>query len=293
MVLEIRASGGLVFRTVRKRHQILVVHRPRYEDWSLPKGKDDPGESPQAAARREVQEETGVIATIVADLGDVDYQTPQGNPKRVRYFGMRATDIPEFAPNQEVDEVRWLAPDEAVALLSYRFDRQLVSDVDLTNLTRSGFVFLLRHAKAGQRSEQTGPDHLRPLSSKGRIQAEELAGFFAEWGVDRILSSPSLRCRETVEPLADRLGLDIEESQALIEGGGASILDTVDRFIGGNVVLCSHGDVIPAIIDRLARRGITLTSPTGWLECGKASVWRLTVSGGEIHSAHYYPPPAP
>lgn len=287
----IRASGGLVFRTSGSRHQILVVHRPRYDDWSLPKGKDDPGETPQAAARREVLEETGVTAHIVSDLGEVRYHTPQENSKQVRYFAMRAVEVPEFTPNEEVDETRWVNREAAAGLLTYPFDRELVAKADLAVLARSGYLFLVRHANAGERSRWDGPDHLRTLSNKGCKQAETLAGMLGEWGIDRIMSSPSLRCVETVAPLADRLDLEVEDCPRLGEGRGTSVLELLARFVGHNVVLSSHGDVIPAILDRLAREGVTLTSPTGLFECKKASVWRVTVSDGETRSADYIPPP--
>jgi 8-oxo-dGTP diphosphatase len=124
---EIRAAGGLVVRD----GQILVVHRPRYSDWSLPKGKLDPGETWEEAAVREVEEEAGVRCRLVRELPDVTYEH-KGRPKRVRYWLMELTvDPPGFEPNDEVDEVRWVSPADAFELLSYERDRELLRNARL------------------------------------------------------------------------------------------------------------------------------------------------------------------
>ena len=120
---EIRAAGGVVLRDGR----VAVVHRPKYDDWSLPKGKLESGESWEQAALREVEEEIGVRARLGRELEPVRY-THKGRPKVVRYWVMDA-EGGEFVPNDEVDEVRWLAPDEARALLSHDADRGLVAGV--------------------------------------------------------------------------------------------------------------------------------------------------------------------
>ena len=124
---EIQAAGGLVVRD----GEVLVVHRPRYSDWSLPKGKLDPGESWEEAAVREVEEEAGVRGRLVRELPAVTYDH-KGRPKRVRYWLMElAEDPPAFAPNDEVDEVRWVSPADALELLSYERDRALLRDAGL------------------------------------------------------------------------------------------------------------------------------------------------------------------
>ena len=122
----VRAAGGVVVRPdASGRTQIAVVHRPRYDDWSLPKGKAHAGESFEEAAVREVREETGLDVELGAPLPEIAYTDRQGRPKRVRYWVMRATGG-AFVPNHEVDQMRWLGPDEATALLSYAHDRLLV-----------------------------------------------------------------------------------------------------------------------------------------------------------------------
>lgn len=118
---EVLAAGGLVLRD----GEVAVVHRPRYDDWSLPKGKLDKGEDFEEAALREVWEETGLRCRIESTLGDTNYHDRKERSKLVRYFQMQP-ESGEFTPNDEVDELRWLPPSEALALLTYDFDRELV-----------------------------------------------------------------------------------------------------------------------------------------------------------------------
>lgn len=120
---DVRAAGGVVLRDGR----IAVVHRPRYDDWSLPKGKLDPGETWEEAALREVQEEIGARCELVRELSPVGYTDHEGRSKAVRYWAMRAVEV-AFSPNDEVDELRWLTAEEALEVLSYPRDRDLVAE---------------------------------------------------------------------------------------------------------------------------------------------------------------------
>jgi 8-oxo-dGTP pyrophosphatase MutT (NUDIX family) len=119
---RVEAAGGVVVRNGR----VLLVHRPRYDDWSLPKGKLDQAESFEEAALREVEEETGLRCGLVRELPSVEYRV-KDRPKIVRYWLMEVEDDPGFVPNDEVDEVRWLPADEALSLLSYDRDHELVA----------------------------------------------------------------------------------------------------------------------------------------------------------------------
>jgi 8-oxo-dGTP diphosphatase len=124
---EVHAAGGLV---VRGDGRIAVIHRPRYDDWSLPKGKLEDGESFETGALREVAEETGIRGRIVGELAATEYVDRKGRDKIVRYYRMDLDGEPgDFAPNDEVDELRWLTPAEAGGLLSYEHDRSLVETV--------------------------------------------------------------------------------------------------------------------------------------------------------------------
>jgi 8-oxo-dGTP diphosphatase len=118
---HVRAAGGVVIRD----GSVAIVHRPKYDDWTLPKGKLGDGESWEDAALREVREETGVRCALREELSPIEYTDPKGRPKTVRYWRMEALDG-DFVPNDEVDELRWLTPDEAAAQLTHEHDRELV-----------------------------------------------------------------------------------------------------------------------------------------------------------------------
>jgi 8-oxo-dGTP pyrophosphatase MutT (NUDIX family) len=124
----VRAAGGMVWRDGASAGvEVVVVHRPKYDDWSLPKGKCDPGESDEDCALREVEEETGFRCRLGPELADASYVDRRGRPKRVRYWSMTPANGAVFLANPEVDEIRWCSLDEANALLSYEVDRRVLA----------------------------------------------------------------------------------------------------------------------------------------------------------------------
>jgi 8-oxo-dGTP diphosphatase len=126
----VQAAGGVVTRTsANGAFEVLVVHRPRYDDWSLPKGKLEPGETHEEAARREVAEETGVVGELGAELMTCEYIDRRGRPKVVRWWAMTPVDAVAWVPNAEIDQTRWISAREAATLLSYEDDRRLVAAV--------------------------------------------------------------------------------------------------------------------------------------------------------------------
>lgn len=284
----IKAAGGVVLRYGPNGAEILAVHRPRYDDWTLPKGKNDPGETAPDAARREVTEETGQPVRLIAPLGLTRFDTGSGI-KEVDWFAMRATRFADFRPNDEVDQVRWIPVDSAGDVLTYEGDRRLVQSIDPEALLTTGTLFLVRHGAAGERQAWNGDDRLRPLSNKGQRQAKGIAALLAGRDVDVIVTSPYVRCRETVAPLAEELGLLVTDDESLAEGEGSKATrDLVKQLVGSNAVLCSHGDVIPALIDWMARKGMSLRSP---FECKKGSIWEIDATAGQFRKARYLPPP--
>jgi 8-oxo-dGTP diphosphatase len=126
----IEAAGGVVTRAGPDGTEVLVVHRPRYDDWSLPKGKLDPGEEHEDAARREVEEETGWRCRLGAELPAVRYRDRRGRPKHVRFWHMTPVEFVAFTPNDEIDDVRWISRGEAATLLSYPADRRLLANLE-------------------------------------------------------------------------------------------------------------------------------------------------------------------
>lgn len=284
--MTVYASGGLVLRRTGKGWEVLAVHRPRYDDWSLPKGKDEPGETPIETALREVWEETGVHGRLIAPLDEVDYTLADGRSKVVRYFAMTVESASPFSPNEEVDALRWLPAGEATRVLSYPHDAALVARIADEALSRPRTVHLLRHAAAGSRVRWTGDDRLRPLSSRGERQAEAVAAALAGADIDRILSSPYRRCRQTVEPLAAMLGIEIEEVEALAEGASLDdALALLTLVSDSTALLCSHGDLIPALLSETERCGADLATA----ECRKGSVWTINNSGGRCQATYLAP----
>ena len=150
-------------------------------------------------------------------------------------------------------------------------------------------LYLVRHAKAGSRSGWLGPDEARPLSKSGREQAQGIKRLLAEWPVSRILSSPFVRCMETVTPLANKLGLDVEPTPILAEGFAVTAVLELLAALPDHAVLCSHGDLIPAVIEALARRGMVVDGEPDWR---KGATWVLERDGDEFVRASAIPPPS-
>jgi 8-oxo-dGTP diphosphatase len=283
--MEVRAAGGVVRCRVNGEVHTVLVHRPRYDDWSFPKGKLLEGESFEEAAEREVLEETGLECRIDVELPPSRYVDQQGRSKLVRYWSMETLDGRDLHPTQEVDEARWFPLAEARDVLTYDRDRAVLDAAT----TGQAPAYLVRHAKAGDRRTWSGDDLSRPLSKAGRRQAKALVRVLSSRVIERILSSPAVRCVETVRPLADHRGLPIEPRDELLEGAPLSgLLELLDELRSTPSVLCAHGDLIPAIIEHLEARGALVGPDRGWK---KGSVWVLEREAGLVVRATYIPPP--
>lgn len=290
MTRIVRAAGGLVFRhTSKGKLKVLVAHRPRYDDWSLPKGKADKGETPEETAVREVLEETGYHCRVVAPLGTNRYRISNGI-KEVTWFAMRPLpDSPGFKVNNEIDQIKWLSRSKAKQLVDYENDRTLISDAPFKQLTQTGTIFLYRHAAAGDRTKWNGNDRERPLTKKGKRQASAFAEAMVGRGIERVVSSPYERCVQSVAPLANVVGTKIEVDEALSEGPDIdAAYELFDSLVGWNAVICSHGDVIPAVVNRLMWAGLSLDSR---FYCSKGSAWEIRIEGGRFTTGNYVPPP--
>jgi ADP-ribose pyrophosphatase YjhB (NUDIX family) len=273
-----------------------MVHRPKYDDWSLPKGKHEAGEHLLQTAHREVLEETGLEVVLGRRSVRTQYPVPVPDgapvPKQVDYWTAQWVGG-DFRPNDEVDELRWLPVTGAAALSSHEHDRAVLADLARTDVPLMPTLVLVRHGRAGSRSEWDGPDDLRPLDAKGRRQAERLAEVLPLFRPDAVLSAPPVRCRETVEPLAERLGLEIRPTDVLGEEGFAADpeagLTLVERLLApraqpGVTVVCSQGGAIPSVLMALGVRvhGARLYPP-----CAKGSSWVLGGRPGAL-AADYY-----
>jgi len=253
---EVVAAGAVV---VRKGPEVLLVHRPKYDDWSFPKGKLDPDEHVTTAAVREVAEETGLDVRLGPPLPDQHYQVRNGQlrDKVVHYWVARVVgsdDVSTYAPNDEIDEVVWLPLDEAAARLTYERDRDTLEHFGGVR-RKSQPLVVLRHGKAKSRKRWTGDDRERPLNALGELQAEQAVSVLSAYGVRRVLSSSSRRCWTTVSPYADLADVDLQLTADLSEEEATprSVARHVQRLLARPepAVLCSHRPVLPMVYDAL------------------------------------------
>ncbi|ADB30070.1 NUDIX hydrolase [Kribbella flavida DSM 17836] len=282
------AAGGVVWRDRRGTREVLLVHRPRYDDWSLPKGKLAGGEHVLVAARREIEEETGHRVLLGPPLGVQRYDVRKNGstvPKLVHYWSAEVTtgadDEPRFEPNDEIDRLEWLTVDKAARRLSYPRDVTILDQLDAVTPVESSLV-LLRHTEAVKRKEWDGKDTVRPLTRTGRATAERLVDVLGALGVNRVLSSDAERCATTVAPYAAALGRRIHLHPEISERGfeaDPTALNGLCRQVwkpGRVTVVCSHRPVLPA----LARE---LGLPVGKYSPGSFVVAHRLADGGLVH----------
>ena len=301
MPKPIRAAGGVVWRPATDHAsnsaiEVAIVHRPRYDDWSLPKGKLGAGETLLEGALREVFEETGYKARPGRALGDVRYMKSsngQSREKIVHYWAMEAVGG-AFTPSREVDEMLWLSPEGAHALLTRNTDRDIL-DRFAAGPVRTGTVLLVRHANAGNKEEWEGDDDLRPLDETGREQADELVRLLSRFEVMKLVSADNLRCVQTLKPIADSIGLEIEENPVLSEKGypghEREAVELVRRLGDHDeaVAACTQRLVLPDLMRRLSEEdGVELPEP---FKNKKGCVWALSFEGPKLVAAEYFPPP--
>jgi 8-oxo-(d)GTP phosphatase len=246
----VRAAGGVVRRVGPNGVEVLLVHRPRYDDWTFPKGKAHQGESDEETALREVEEESGIRAGLGVELPSSRYRDSRGRDKVVRYWTMQP-ESGSFEPHGEVDAIEWLPVAEAESLLSYDRDVEVLRAVPPP-------ILVVRHASAGDRDEWDGDDARRPLDERGRRQAEALVDHLAGFEIDRMVSSPFGRCVQTVEPLASARGLDVELSDELAEGAGPErVHERLLGLAGDAAVVCGHGPELHPLFGKL-KKGATV-----------------------------------
>ncbi|MBE1531936.1 NUDIX hydrolase [Actinomadura algeriensis] len=263
----IRAAGALLWRDGPEPGgpeaggpepggpEIAVIHRPRYDDWSLPKGKLDAGEHVLRAAVREVEEETGIVPRLGRRLPTSTY-TLGDRTKRVDWWAARPVADAAFVPNDEVDRIEWLPAERAAARLSYRHDAELLEEFLAAPLhTRP--VVILRHAAAHAKEDWRDADELRPLDAAGRADAARLSPLLSSFGPVRLVSSATARCVETVLPHARRTRADVTTDGAFTVGDTAPGR-AVERLLelvadGVPTVVCTHGEVVEELVTGLCR----------------------------------------
>lgn len=265
------AAGAVVWRIVDGKLRILLIHRTKYRDVTLPKGKVDPGEMLAETAVREVQEETGIRVSLGVPVGVSRYNLASMKQKVVHYWAAEATDdairASTFVPNREIAAIEWASVKKARERLSYPVDHEILdffARLVEDGVLRTFPLIVLRHAKALSRSEWDGTDAERPLADRGRRQAKSIVGPLRAFGVRKIVTSDAVRCVETVKPLAkalDRKAVRTELiSQDAWEDGTSDLRSVVGRRVrsGKPAVLCSHGPVLPGLLSEIALATATI-----------------------------------
>jgi 8-oxo-dGTP diphosphatase len=264
------------------------VHRPRYDDWSLPKGKIDENETPLACAYREVFEETGIKARFTRQLGSVEYED-NGTQKRVKYWVAQALGTSDFVANEEVDQLRWLKPSDSIELATHQSDKEMIERfLEIEGPTDT--LIILRHTKALERGDWDGDDSLRTLNESGFAQAQSLIEHLAPFAIDEIYTSDFTRCVQTVSPLGESRGLVVSKVPSLNEATFESDPERSMSFANAlkqderNILICSHNPVIPTML-----RGIlnTKLKNKDLIKLEPGDAWLVHRVKGEIVALDY------
>lgn len=310
----VHAAGAVVWRERAGRLEVALVHRPRYRDWSWPKGKLDPGEAVTSAAVREVAEEIGAQVVLGAPLPALTYRT-EGRTKHVRYWAARLADDddrpalaarPAVRPVDpaEIDDVVWVSAPTAADLLTRRTDRRPLATLVALHgrgrlATRS--LAVVRHGQAVKRSDWPGDDPTRPLTPAGAAQSEALVPVLAAFGVRQVVTSPWARCLETAAPYVEAAGPRLEQVEALTQGAHdddpAPAAAVVRELLtgSGDTALCTHRPVLRTVLGVLqeaTRRWTAGALPRRdpWLRPGELVVAHLTPDGRVVAVEQHRPP---
>jgi 8-oxo-dGTP diphosphatase len=259
-----QAAGVLCWRQARDGLEVLLVHRPRYDDWSWPKGKVKDGEPLPRAAVREAGEETGLDVVLGRPLGEIRYRLPEGLRKQVSYWAARPVGgsypqggEPADAP-PEVDGVAWLPAQQARALLTRSSDAEplrLLEEYAAGGVLATTPVLVVRHGTSRPRDSWAGAEADRPLVSAGRRQAQRLVPLVTCWRPERLVSSPWRRCLDTIAPYATAAALPVRTKGSLSEDGArrssARARRQIQRLLdrGRPALLCTHRPVLAAVLD--------------------------------------------
>jgi len=301
----IHAAGCVLWRLGGGDREVALVHRPRYDDWSLPKGKRQPGEHVLETAVREVAEETGVVVLLGRRLRSTSYQS-DGRPKVVDYWAARPAaggSQAEFVPNDEVDLLDWLPVPAARARLSYTHDADVLDDF-ASGPADTVPCILVRHAVAGSKGDWRAAGHdddlLRPLDGEGLRDSDVLARLLGCYVRGSVISSAAERCVATVRPYAALAGVAVEIEPAFtVSPAAAGPVDwmpparhRIEEIADAGVpaVICTHREYLPRLLDWACAR-LAAKVPDG-PQLAKGSFWALHIGAGTVVSAERHSPSA-
>ncbi len=308
----VHAAGAVVWRPGAKGLEVALIHRPKYDDWSYPKGKCEPGEHVLVTATREVVEETGLRVILGRPLSTSTYQAGPGT-KRVSYWAARCVHSVGFVPGGEVDQVAWLSATAARDRLGSQRDIALLDEFLAARAMSVPFI-LLRHAEAGRKSRSRSGDLARPLDVRGSADAKLLAALLSCYGPCRVVSSAAERCLGTVRPYAAAIGVPVEAERAFtlpaddpaaFTGPAASIGSAASMgpaastdpaagrrraaglaAAGEPVLICAHRENLPVLLEAACR---TLgAEPPHGAPLAKSAFWVLQSAGGVLISAEQH-----
>ncbi|MGO1319734.1 MAG: NUDIX hydrolase [Galactobacter sp.] len=256
---KVLAAGALPWRRRQGRLQVLLIHRPKYDDWSFPKGKLEKGETLAECAVREVREEVGLKITLGIPLPAITYDVQKGT-KAVYYWAAHTSSTPH-SDGREVDECSWLSVDAALERLSNTADQApllALAAAEAAGALETSVLIVSRHAKAKPRSGWTRAEGERPLATSGVRQAESLAQLLTAWRPSRVRSSPWRRCMQTMAPYAAAQGFQLRTVNALTERAAtkrpAKAARALEKLLtkSHSQVVCTHRPVLPGLLSVLA-----------------------------------------
>ena len=258
MSATILAAGAVLWRkSEKKKIEVLIIHRPKYDDWTFPKGKAEIGEPLIACAYREVLEETNIETAFGPYLGEVEYLTNDGK-KKVSFWSAKVVKEKDFKPNTEVDQLKWVEVTKVKELLTLDTDRKILEQFLQIDPDTKPFI-LLRHAKAVTRDEWQGEDDDRPLDSYGQNQAKRLLAMYQVFNLEQIHSSDAVRCYDTVVAIAKGLNIKLEVTGKLSESTFKKDKEKAFDYakdlmkLNESVLLCSHNPILPRMLNKLTK----------------------------------------
>ncbi|WP_051427686.1 NUDIX hydrolase [Arthrobacter sp. H20] len=252
---SVLAAGAICWRKEQGQLEVLLIHRPRYTDWSWPKGKIDPGETTPECAVREVEEEVGLRISLGIPLASTRYPVASGT-KLVNYWAARTERMVVRPDGKEVDKFLWVTPTRAAELLTNPTDREpleLLVAAHEDDQLETWPLIVVRHAKAKPRSSWTRAEGERPLAATGRRQAAAVSRLLEAWGPSRVVSSPWERCVQTVAPYLKNKDIKLKLADSITEQDAARKPDktrsTVEKLFDKRrpVALCTHRPVLPVV----------------------------------------------